>query len=283
MMAGKKDLLPWGAAALAALALPGLYNGLVVRRYTVPTGRFTRPVRLLLLSDLHCCKYGREEGRLIRAIRREEPDLLLMAGDMFDHRQDIRGMDQLLRGLAGAYPCYYVTGNHEYWHKGKVLPGDMALLARYGVRRLSGEVERVTVKGQTLALCGVDDPDVSTVRPVYNGGSRRSFLGQLAQVRERSRGEGYTVLLAHRPDRFPFYAGCGFDLALCGHAHGGQWRLPGLLNGFFAPDQGLFPRYAGGLYRRGGTTMIVSRGLARENTRVPRFYAPPELVTVELV
>ena len=71
-------------------------------------------------------------------------------------------------------------------------------------------------------------------------------------------------------------------LLLAGHAHGGQWRLPGLLNGLFAPDQGLFPTYAGGRYALGDTTLLVSRGLARESTRLPRFYNRPELVMVEL-
>ncbi len=96
------------------------------------------------------------------------------------------------------------------------------------------------------------------------------------------RNGNYTILLSHRPEPFRFYACYGFDLALCGHAHGGQWRIPGLLNGLYAPHQGLFPKYAGGRYLKGGTTMIVSRGLARENTRVPRFYDPPELVIVDL-
>ena len=55
-----------------------------------------------------------------------------------------------------------------------------------------------------------------------------------------------------------------------------------LLNGLFAPDQGLFPTYAGGRYALGDNTLLVSRGLARESTRLPRFYNRPELVMVEL-
>ena len=279
VMAGKKELRPWllGGTLLGALVLPGLYNGLTVRRYRLPTGRFACPIRIALVSDLHACKHGEEERQLIETVHREKPELLLMAGDIFDHRQDIRNVERFLRGVAGRYPCYYVTGNHEYWHKGKALPGDMALLARYGVRRLSGEMVTVTVKGQALNLCGVDDPDASAVHPAYNGGNSRSFLQQLTHVGTQPRSGNYTILLSHRPEPFRFYACYGFDLAL-----GGQWRIPGLLNGLYAPHQGLFPKYAGGKYQKGGTTMIVSRGLARENTRVPRFYAPPELVIVDL-
>ncbi|MBP5669242.1 MAG: metallophosphoesterase [Lachnospiraceae bacterium] len=93
----------------------------------------------------------------------------------------------------------------------------------------------------------------------------------------------YTVLLSHRPESFEAYVNKGVDLALAGHAHGGQWRIPFLINGMFAPDQGLFPKYAGGRYEKYGTTMIVSRGLARESTILPRFCNPPELVIIDLV
>ena len=78
------------------------------------------------------------------------------------------------------------------------------------------------------------------------------------------------------------YRGRGFDLILAGHAHGGQWRLPGVVNGLLAPDQGLFPPYAGWRYELEGGTLIVSRGLARESTRVPRVFNRPELVIIDV-
>lgn len=89
-------------------------------------------------------------------------------------------------------------------------------------------------------------------------------------------------MLAHRPEYFPLYAKMGFDMALCGHAHGGQWRLPSLINGIYAPNQGFLPEYAGGIYHSAATTMIVSRGLARESTRIPRLFNRPELVIIDL-
>ena len=73
-----------------------------------------------------------------------------------------------------------------------------------------------------------------------------------------------------------------FDLVLSGHAHGGQWRIPGILNGLYVPNQGLFPKYAGGRYDYEGGTMIVSRGLARESTPIPRIFNRPEVVIVDV-
>ena len=95
-------------------------------------------------------------------------------------------------------------------------------------------------------------------------------------------GAGCTVLLANRPELIEKYDVHDFDLVVSGHAHGGQVRIPGLLNGLYAPNQGWFPPYAGGEYEVNGTTMIVSRGLARETTRLPRIFNRPELVIVEL-
>ena len=65
-----------------------------------------------------------------------------------------------------------------------------------------------------------------------------------------------------------------------GPAHGGQVRLPGI-GGLFAPGQGLFPRYNGGLYRRGQAQMVVSRGLG--NSLFPlRVGNRPEVVVATL-
>ena len=71
-------------------------------------------------------------------------------------------------------------------------------------------------------------------------------------------------------------------MVLAGHAHGGQWRIPGIVNGIYAPHEGFFPKYAGGEYALGDTVMIVSRGLARESTRMPRMFNPPELVVIDI-
>ena len=105
--------------------------------------------------------------------------------------------------------------------------------------------------------------------------SCRYIVGEEARL-------SFGTVSAQRCESLGDYAALGFDLVLCGHAHGGQWRIPGLVNGVYAPNQGILPPYAGGRYDAGGTTMIVSRGLARETTAVPRIWNRPELVVAEL-
>lgn len=273
----RRSLLLGAALALTVFLSAGLYDGLKLQHYTVEAAGVAEPVRIVLITDLHSCRYGENEWELVEVVAAQEPDLLLFAGDIFDDALPHDNTAALLRAVAGEYPCCYVTGNHEYWGGRARFEEEMAILADCGIRRLSGEVETVTVRGTAIDICGVDDPDARLL------GAAEPFAQEVARVRALAQEGHYTVLLSHRPESFALYAAEGFDLALCGHAHGGQWRIPGLLNGLYAPGQGLFPKYAGGLYRSEGTAMIVSRGLARESTRVPRFWDRPELVVVDLI
>lgn len=271
-------------AVLLLLTLPGFYQGLTVRHYSLDTGSPNTPVKAALLSDLHSCRYGKEQEKLIGAIQKEAPDLVLLAGDIFDDKKADTETETLLAALSAEYPCYYVTGNHEYWASEEAFQKKMEILEKYGVHILHDRLETLTVRGRTFTVAGLDDPDRALNFHFRRGGSL--YEGELPEAlsrldRERDP-ETFSILLSHRPELFPLYRETGFDLVVSGHAHGGQWRIPGLLNGLYAPHQGLFPKYAGGLYEESGTTMIVSRGLARESTLVPRFYNPPELVIIEL-
>ena len=259
------------AASLALLA--ALDVRLKVQKYTLDHDAIHAPVRIALVTDLHSCRYGKRQATLLEAIHGQEPDLVLLGGDMFDRRTDPVRTEQLLQGLADRYPVYAVTGNYDLDDGDEAVQTRLDLYGRYGVTVLSGQTVPLTLNGQTVLLGGLDDPQ----------GSREVFDARLEQLAAETEPAPCSLLLSHRPEYFPRYVELGFDLVLCGHAHGGQWRIPELLNGLYAPHQGLFPEYAGGLYSRDGTTMAVSRGLARETTLVPRIFNRPELVILELI
>lgn len=255
------------------LIIPGLDSRLNVVHYAVEAGEITRPVRIALVTDLHSCAYGPDQRELIKAVDAEAPDIVALVGDIFDDDLPDDNTEAFLAGIAGRYPCWYVTGNHEHLSKGKAFDRKMAILKRLGIPRLSGQSASVEVNGQRLTVCGVDDPCA------WSKSREKKYK---AQVRKLAGAKGFALLLAHRPEYATYYAECGFDLVLSGHAHGGQVRVPWLINGLYAPNQGFLPKYAGGLYQIGDTTLIVSRGLARESTRVPRFYNRPELVIIDI-
>ena len=135
---------------------------------------------------------------------------------------------------------------------------------------LQGQTDELTVRGQRLWIGGLDDCRVG----------EKEWNRQLASCRKKRRSDCFSVLLSHRPHLVAEYRSSGYELICCGHAHGGQIRLPGLINGLYAPDQGLFPRYAGGVYSLERCTLVVSRGLALN--ALPRFGNPPELVLLRI-
>lgn len=243
--------------------------------YTVESDKVDESIRLALLTDLHSCRYGGGQKTLLDAVDEAKPDIVLLGGDIFEDDGDYEHTQVTLKHLADKYPCYYVTGNHEYW--GGDAENILDIVESYGIKSLSGECDTIEIDGQFINICGVDDPDV--MKYFENADDTRT---QLAAAEAAADALYYTVLLAHRPELVDIYAEYDFDLVLSGHAHGGQWRIPGILNGLYAPNQGLFPEYAGGRYDHEEWVHIVSRGLARESTLVPRIFNRPELVIVEI-
>ncbi|MGN0794290.1 MAG: metallophosphoesterase [Aristaeellaceae bacterium] len=261
-------------AALALLAAAALDQRMIVREYEIASEKITEPVRLALVADYHGCDYGPDAQDIVKAIVAAAPDVILLAGDIFDDEMPWDASEALVRSLAQRWPCYYVTGNHEYW-SGRV-DEICRILSDAGLTVLNMDCRTLEVRGQRISVCGIPDPYAM----VYSGAP--DTQAQLTQTLAGAEAGTFRLLLAHRPELIDRYATAGFDLVVSGHAHGGQVRIPGLLNGLYAPNQGLFPPYAGGVYRAAGTTMVVSRGLARESTRVPRVFNRPELVIIDL-
>lgn len=261
-------------AILVALALIALDERLILRTYTVASPKLTAEVRLAVVTDFHSSDNADDVVAMVASCA---PDAVLLVGDMFDDDIANRPTERtlsLMRQLSAQYPCYYVSGNHEAW------TGEMDALyqqteeAGVTVLRMSSGV--LTVRGQRIALCGIPDP----YEMVFSGAPDTEE--QLRQALEDVDSADFTVLLAHRPDLLTKYAQFPLDLVVSGHAHGGQVRIPGVLNGLYAPNQGWFPKLAGGAYTQDGTTLIVSRGLA-VRTRLPRIFNRPEVVLVRCV
>lgn len=258
-----------------AVFLYGFRFDLKVVNYNVESENVTAPVRLAVLGDLHSCLFGENQSKLVKMIEKQNPDAILMVGDIFDNEIPDDNTELLMQQIGNKYPCYYVTGNHEFWSGKKAFEKKMAILKKYGVNRLCGDVETVKINGQKINICGVDDPDVYKIYP------DEDFTTQLDKAQNQTDTKIFSVLLAHRPEQMPVYKNYNFDLTVCGHAHGGQWRIPFVLNGVYTPYEGKFPKYAGGYYDEDGTKMIVTRGLAT-NEIIPRYYNRTELVIITI-
>lgn len=102
-------------AAVIILTVIALDSRLAVRKYTIESDKVDAPVRLAVIADFHGCDYGQGAKCLIDAVEAESPDAVLLVGDIFDDQMPWDDSEALVQSLAAQYPCYYVTGNHEYW------------------------------------------------------------------------------------------------------------------------------------------------------------------------
>ena len=227
--------------------------------------------RIAHISDLHNAEIGKDNEKLLSLLKEAKPDMIAVTGDLIDSRRT--DMDVALRFMEQAMliaPCYYVSGNHE----ARIDTYDTlkAGLDELGVTVLTNEMIGVTHNGEMIAVLGLEDPDFQTMDASLQVATKLEEL-PVSQTE-------FTVLLSHRPELFNVYADYNLDLVLTGHTHGGQFRLP-FVGAVIAPDQGLFPKYDAGLYTKGETNMIISRGIG--NSVLPfRFNNCPEIIVVEL-
>lgn len=221
------------------------------------------------LSDIHDKNWGET---LIAPIQEENPDIIVITGDLIDSNEpDIYSASLLIEELNKIAPIYFVTGNHEAW-SGHYDTLKESLLNQ-SVNILDNEAIVLQRNGEELLLLGLKDSAFAT--------EDEHSLAIEARVQELSgQFDGFKLLLAHRPELFESYVRNDLNLVLSGHAHGGQFRLP-FIGGLIAPDQGLFPEYTSGVYEENKTKMVVSRGLG--NSIIPlRFNNRPELIFIEL-
>ena len=231
--------------------------------------------RIAQVSDLHNTEFGEGNSKLIGLLSQTEPDIIVLTGDLIDSRQtNIEIALSFARDAMKIAPVYFVSGNHE----ARVSEyEDLKMgLAEAGVIVLENQKVEITRDGEAITLMGIDDP---SFQESYLFGDAESVAKQAIEMLQ-SESDGYTVLLSHRPELFELYVKTGMDLVFCGHAHGGQFRLP-FLGGLVAPNQGFFPKYDAGQFTEENTTMIVSRGVG--NSIIPiRFNNRPEIILAEL-
>lgn len=231
--------------------------------------------RIAQVADLHNAEMGEGNKKLLEMLKKAEPDIIVITGDLIDSRRtDIEVALQFVEQAVEIAPCYYVTGNHESRLAKQAYQEFETAMCQSGVQVLHDEEVVVERDGYSISIVGVDD--ISFAQRY----GRTGCVGESNKLRELFSATEYKILLSHRPELFPIYVDANVDLVFAGHAHGGQLRFP-FIGGIFAPNQGFFPEYDAGVFRKDGTNMVVSRGIG--NSIFPlRFNNRPELIVVEL-
>ena len=235
--------------------------------------------RIAHVTDLHNDEFGKDNAKLLAVIEAAKPDMIAITGDLLDSRRtDVKKAVNFVRQAVQIAPCYYVTGNHESRMEEEYAELEKEM-REAGVVVLRNDSQILEKDGAQITVAGIDDPRfVLSTDKVEKMETR---IGKtLDKILEGIPQEQFILLLSHRPELFELYCQKELDLVLTGHVHGGQIRIPNI-GGVIGPGQGLLPDYDAGLYSKGGTKMILSRGLGQ--SIVPfRINNPPELVLVIL-
>ncbi len=254
-------------------------NAITVSNYDITSNRLPSEFngfKIVQISDLHNASFGENNEKLINIIKSQNPDIILVTGDLWDSRRtDLPVGLNFLEQAVGIAPTYYVTGNHEirFYEDYLEITSDMREM---GVTILDEYTPSTFEKnGQAIQLIGISDPSLYFEELEDN----EKFLTsqKINTLEDKSL---YTILLSHRPNLFDQYVENDIDLVFCGHIHGGQVRLP-IVGGLVGPEHFLFPKYDSGVFTENITSMIVSRGLG--NSLFPfRINNRPEVVVTTL-
>lgn len=237
--------------------------------------------KIAQISDFHNTNSARLKNGIISALKSNKPDIIVITGDLIDSRRtNVETAKEFLERLTAITTTYYVLGNHE--SRKSNIQEILTIFSSTGVKILRDEKIKLQ---DGIELIGLDDVNFSiSEREQKNLANpqitlKKTLKQNLENIHYKS--DAYTILITHRPEFLSTYSECNIDLALTGHAHGGQIRLPGI-GGLFAPNQGILPKYTKGIHTKNKTKMVISRGIG--NSKFPfRFNNRPEIVFVNIL
>lgn len=240
--------------------------------------------KIILLSDLHNCTYGTGNEKLLKAIKDENPDLILIAGDMLIGNKNI--LPEIAKDFVTKLPdicdTYYANGNHEQRMKeneeryGKVYQEYRKELLEAGIIYLENEKAELQWEDCGVEIHGLEIPNCAYEKfhkVVLPERCVESCLGMADTSK-------YQILIAHNPIFMDEYMDWGADLIVSGHLHGGVARIP-FWRGVITPQGGLFPKYSGELTKEGDAAVVVSKGIGIHTIKV-RFLNPAEIVVLHV-
>ena len=256
--------------ALLALILPAGY-GLLIEPNWVEVTRWQRQVglggksfKIVQLSDLHIAEIGKTEQQTLSTLKELKPDLILLTGDVIDHKDSLPALDAYLKQLPPAIKVA-IFGNWEHWSDVN-LKSLATLYKENDVTLLVNDCLSLAGKGVGLSIAGLDD---------YTAGRPN-----LARTFKNCGKDEPVVLAEHSPGLFdeppaPEFRNIAFNLA--GHTHGGQLAIGG--KAIFTPRGS--GRYVAGWYHTAWGDLYVSRGVG--TSIIPlRIGARPEIVLLEI-
>ncbi|MDO8584395.1 MAG: metallophosphoesterase [bacterium] len=259
----------WLVAVIAILIIFVCWATLVepwlvhVARYKIPFVKEPRTwLKIAFVSDLHADDRKRRPyyQMIVKKIEALKPDVLLLGGDVVEEESSAVEELQPFEALTASLGKWFVLGNHDFFDN----PGHIrSRLSDWGFKDATNKEFLVGVGDRRLRLVGVDD----------------CYFGN-PQFNAKRVDDVPRVLLMHEPDNLLDIPEGSAELALLGHTHGGQIRLP-WLNHIVPIPQRVSQSFNRGLRRWGTMPVIISHGLG-ESSFGARFFCRPQIVLVEV-
>lgn len=271
----RREFLRWSFGAVASSPVGIFTYGAAIgkERYEIVERTIRLPrlspmlagLRIVQLTDIHVGNFMKQAKLewYVRAANDLNPDLVALTGDFIGSSAHfIPACAAALEKLEARDGVFACLGNHDYWVGAQRVT---EALRAAGVEVLRNEARKLSVKGATLNVAGVDDP----------------WRGQADFDRALSMSDpnAPTIMLCHQPDLFPAVVQRDIDLTLAGHYHGGQVKLRFL--GIAVSPAHLVSEFVEGLYVQGQSQLYVSRGIGITGPPV-RLNAPPEITLLHL-
>lgn len=234
------------------------------------SGKLTSPVRIAVISDTHSTRHGISNETILRRVKKSEPDIVLILGDMYTHNSpaDIIQIpiDLTADIVAEGYPVYFVTGDHD------TDQSYIDSMVQTGAKLMNYSSEVINVNGNNIQLIGIDNVYYSPTFNLHNAFSLSP--------------DCYSILMAHIPNYDKFSA-FGTDLTICADTHGGMVQLPFLGAMIDSSSMQWFPEMHGrtvydkGLFDYQDGTMFITSGIGVSPAPV-RFNNRPEIAVIDI-
>ncbi len=252
-------------------------NKLQTNNYLIVNERIPKEFnnyKIVQISDFHNTKSKKLINDLVRELKNIKPNIIVLTGDFIDPKKsNIDAPFAFIKKIKDIAPIYFIAGNHEAIAKNYDELKDK--LIQNNVIILNNKALTINIQNAKINLLGIFDPLFN----YHTCQDDATIINNSIQTINYDY-NNFSILLSHRPELFAIYVEANLDIVLTGHAHGGQIRIP-FIGGLVAPNQGLFPKYTSGEFKKNKTTMIVSRGIG--NSIFPfRINNRPELVVLNL-
>lgn len=220
------------------------------------------------LSDLHMTEIGEREERVLKIVEGLDPDFVFLTGDLIGWREDPDGALVYLSRLKAKAGVWAVMGDYDYSRSRQSCVfcherGSGKPTNRHAVRFLKDSWDELAFQEGRIWIGGIDAEDRDADLP---NGRALGFPGGMPGI-----------VLSHSPLQFDQLNENQEQLMLAGDTHGGEIPLPAWLWEMLGYEKNV--RYSEGVFERGRTKMIVSRGLGTSHLPV-RFLRPPEIVVL---